>query len=166
MKFQFECDQRDGLVLIDETFLNELNSDLLYEFDILLDRYGKSELIYDFPNEKWDIVRERETSELFCNSGKMVVFLIDDNIINCEINICKEINKPQKYLNIPSGKLLLVNANEMIQCLSYPELDMEKILELNIEKGLYAISNDGIKNIVCSKCTFNNSIYENIEELS
>lgn len=167
MKFKFECDKRDGLVLIDEKYLSELNNELLYAFDILLDRYGKTELVYDFPKEKWDTVRERETFELrkFCNSGKMIIFLTDNGVTDCEISICKEINKPQKYLNILSGKLLLVNASEMIQCLAYPELDMEKIVELNVEKGLYAFSNEGIRNIFYSKCAMSNLICENIEEL-
>ena len=35
----------------------------------LIDRYGESELIYDFPNEKWENVWEKETKEIvdFCN---------------------------------------------------------------------------------------------------
>ena len=54
----------DGLVFIDESYLSELNDDLLYEMDILLDLSGTSELICDFPNEDWDIVRQRETDKV------------------------------------------------------------------------------------------------------
>ena len=51
MKFTLECDVMDGLILIDESYLSELNDDLLYAMDILLDSSGTTELIYDFPNE-------------------------------------------------------------------------------------------------------------------
>ncbi|MBE6047961.1 MAG: hypothetical protein E7213_06100 [Clostridium sp.] len=70
MNFNFECDETDGLVLIDESFLNEINEEILYSLDIFLDRYGKSELIYDFPDEDWNSVRQRESKRLkeFCNS--------------------------------------------------------------------------------------------------
>ena len=48
MEVTLECDKMDGgLVFIDEGYLTELNDDLLYEMDILLDPRGTSELIYD-----------------------------------------------------------------------------------------------------------------------
>ena len=60
MKYTLDCDMQDGLVFIDESYLSELNDDeLLYEMDILLDSSGQSELIFDFPDEDWDIVRQR-----------------------------------------------------------------------------------------------------------
>jgi len=51
MKFIVECDGSDGLVLMDQSYLGEMDSELLYSMDILLDRHGESELIYDFPSE-------------------------------------------------------------------------------------------------------------------
>ena len=51
MKFTLECDEMDGLVFIDECYLSELNDDMLYAMDILLDLSGRSELVCDFPNE-------------------------------------------------------------------------------------------------------------------
>lgn len=61
MKYTLDCGMLDGLVFIDESYLAELNdADLLYAMDILLDSSGTSELICDFPNEDWDIVRQRE----------------------------------------------------------------------------------------------------------
>lgn len=50
-----------------------------------------------------------------------------------------EIIETSKWLHIPTGKLLAVTASELIQCLSYPELEMEKIFELEVEDGWYAI---------------------------
>ncbi len=68
------CDMLDGLVFIDESYLSELNdADLLYAMDILLDSSGTSELIFDFFNEDWDIVRQQETKRIrdFCGQGKI-----------------------------------------------------------------------------------------------
>ena len=40
-------------------------------------------------------------------------------------------------ISVPSGKMVLVNAGELIQCLLYPDLEMKKVLELNVEAGTY-----------------------------
>ena len=47
MKFQVDRERGNGLVLIDRDSMKELDDELLYAFDILLDRSGKTELIYD-----------------------------------------------------------------------------------------------------------------------
>lgn len=62
MKFNYKHDDPDGLVLIDEYYFKELNDDILYSFEIFLDSKGTTELIYDFPDEKWEVVRERESA--------------------------------------------------------------------------------------------------------
>ena len=150
MKFSYKCDGMDGLVLIDKKYLGEIDENLLDELDIFLDRYGKSELIYDFPNEKWEDVRERETKKIikFCNSGKMVIFLFNGDEDDCEINVSNIQNDSQTYIEIESGKLILVNASELVQCLAYPELEMEKNLEIDhIDKGIYSVKYEGIKDI-------------------
>ena len=167
MKFNYEHDEPDGLVLIDAYYFNEFNSDILYSFDIFLDSKGRTELIYDFPNEKWEVVRARESAILkeFCNSGKMIVFLSNENIENCEIDFKDGKCDADMFLNIPSGKLVLVNAGELIQCMAYPKLEMEKILELDVEKGTYAVTNDGIKKINFYKSIPKKSIFNNIVEL-
>lgn len=64
MRFTYECDGMDGLIMVDKQYLEEIDETLLYELDIFLDRYGKSELVYDFPDEKWEDVREREKKDL------------------------------------------------------------------------------------------------------
>ena len=82
MKFQVDRESVDGLVLIDRGPMKELDDDLLYAFDILLDRNGLSELIFDFPDEDWHTVWVRETEALrnFCNIGKMIVWLFDEKL--------------------------------------------------------------------------------------
>lgn len=168
MKFNFESDVPDGLVLIDEEYLKELNNEIMYGLDIFLDLEGKTELIYDFPDEKWEEVRSRETAMLrkFCNSGKMIVYLCNQDMEDCTINF-KNLNcDSETFLDIKSGKLILVNAGELIQCISYPELEMEKILEVNVEQGTYAVTNNnGIKCINCYKCDTTKTIFNNVIEL-
>lgn len=158
MRFSYACDGMDGLVLIDEKYLDELDDTLLSELDILLDRYGKSELVHDFPNEKWEDVRRRETKEIveFCNLGKMIIFLHYKDEENCEINFSDLQSDSKTLINVKSGKLIIVNASELIQCLSYPDLDMETILEINnLDVGTYSIEFDGINSIELKKVVLN-----------
>lgn len=45
MKFNYEHDEPDGLVLIDEYYFNEFNSDILYSFDVfLISREGQTNI--------------------------------------------------------------------------------------------------------------------------
>ena len=157
----------DGLVFIDESYLSELNDDLLYEMDILLDLSGTSELICDFPNEDWDIVRQRETKQIqeFCEQGKMIVWLLNNVTKECEILKSNEITDSCKWLHLPTGKLLAVTASELIQCLSYPELEMEKVFELSLEKGWYAIQNEEVNKIMYCKKEPPHSTFSNIQEV-
>ena len=166
MKYTLECDEMDGLVFIDEGYLSELNDDLLYAMDILLDSSGTSELIYDFPNEPWDIVRPRETKQIreFCGQGKMIIWLLDCVEKECEISESNEITDPCMWLHLPTGKLLAVTAGELIQCLMYPELEMEKVFELSVEDGWYAIQNEGVDKILYCKKELPHSAFSNIQE--
>lgn len=167
MKFKLECDDSDGLVLIDKGCLKELNSDMLYAMDILLDVQGRSELIYDFPDENWSAVRLRETKELreFCSSGKMIIWLLDGIEKECEIETVSEIAAPSKWLYAPTGKLLAVTASELTACLSYPELEMEKVFELEVDEGWYAIAAENIDKIAYCKKEPQNLCFENIQEI-
>ena len=168
MKYTLDCDIMDGLVFIDESYLSELNNDeLLYAMDILLDSSGTSELICDFPNEDWDTVRQRETEQIreFCGQGKMIVWLLDCVAKECELTKSAEITAPCKWLHLPTGKLLAVTASELIQCLPYPESEMEKVFELSLESGWYAIQNEGVDKIMYCKKSSPDSILSNIQEI-
>ncbi len=168
MKYTLNCDIMDGLVFIDESYLIELNNDdLLYAMDILLDLSGTSELIFDFPDEDWDTVRQRETEQIreFCGQGKMVVWLLENAVKECELTKSAELTDPCKWLHLPTGKLLAVTASELIQCLAYPELEMEKVFELLLEPGWYAIQNEGVDKIMYCKKQPPNSIFSNIQEI-
>lgn len=170
MKFQLECDEMDGLILIDKNFLKELDSDMLYALDILLDQSGRSELVCDFPDEEWHTVRFRETKSIreFCNSGKMVIWLLDSVEKECEIKNDPALTDSTQWLYLPTGRLLAVSASELIQCLSYPELEMNEIFELGIAAGWYAISSEYTDNIIDKiayhKIQPSNSSFQNVWE--
>lgn len=167
MNFILECDELDGLVFTDKSYLTKLNSDILYSIDILLDLDGKSELVFDFPDEEWDTVRQRETKPIraFCDSGKMIIWLLDSINKDCTINKSNEIANSHNLLHLPTGNLLAITASELIQCLSYPELEMKKVFELEIEDGWYAIWNGGIDKIMYCKNEKPNFIPSNIEKI-
>lgn len=170
MKFQVDRESVDGLVLIDRGSMKELDDDLLYAFDILLDRSGKTELIYDFPDEDWHTVWVRETEALrnFCNSGKMIVWLFDEKIeletIDGVFQTDDALAASDKWLYAPTGDLLAVTASELIQCLSYPELEMEEVFTVSVPKGWYAISDNGIEEIKYCKGNPCTDVFENIQE--
>lgn len=67
MIFNFETNEPNGLVLIDE-FFSEFNEELLYSFDIYLDVKGETELIYDF-DEEWNVYNgaRQAISHYSCN---------------------------------------------------------------------------------------------------
>lgn len=166
MKFIVEYDGFDGLVLMDESYLKEMNSELLYSMDILLDYYGKTELIYDFPEENWEIVRERESKAIksFCNLGRMIVYLLSNCDKEYEFQMVDELIGDLKWLNIPTGKLVAVTAGELIQCVLYPELEMEKVFEVEVKKGWYAISVNKAGEILCCHKTPPMPPFENVQE--
>lgn len=153
MRFSYMPDGIDGLVLTDREYLRELNNRLLYELDILLDRYGESELACDFPGEKWEDVWKRETREIveFCNSGKMIVFLTFEEEEDCELVVSALQSRPKSFINLSSGKMIVLNASELIQCLSYPSLEMEIILDISLEPGTYLLTHEGIASIRLEK---------------
>ena len=168
MKYTLDCGMLDGLVFIDESYLSELNdADLLYAMDILLDSSGTSELICDFPNENWDIVRQRETERIreFCGQGKMIVWLLDCVVKECELTKSAEVTGPCKWLHLPAGKLLAVTASELILCVAYADLEMEKVFELELAPGWYAVQNEGIDKIMYCKKQPPKSIPSNIQEI-
>lgn len=165
MKFDYECDNPDGLVIIDEAYLDELsNSELLYALDILLDKKGETELIYDFPGENWSEVWERETQQLrdFCNQGKMIIYLLEDDIKGCEV--VEEENQSTSMLNASSGNIMIVSAGEIIQCLAYPDVEIEKVLEVNLNPGKYLFKCDDMKRILYCKTDIDIEGLENIIE--
>ncbi len=145
MSFRFDG-QEDVLVLLDKTVITQLTEEFLYLLDIFIDVDGKSELIYDFPDENWEDVRMRETQKLadFCNSGKMNIWLTDDIEKEYQIKMGTGTGNFHRAIYAPSGNLVFVSASELIQCALYPEMEMEILYELCVPEGWYELSD--IKN--------------------
>lgn len=143
MKFQLQCDDMDALALIDRGYLKEFDDDLLYAMDIFLDPSGRSELIYDFPGEDWETVWERETEPVrkLCKGGKIFLKQIPEDRLGteCELVHTDHGEEGADSLHMPTGKLLVVSAGELIQCLAYPELEMEILFETELKPGWYAL---------------------------
>ena len=145
-RFTCECDGTDALVLIDRSYLDSIDDNLLYALDILLDRHGETELAYDFPDEEWENVWARESKPAidFCNSGRMAVFMHYKNEGACEISFSDVECNSGTVIDIKSGRLILVSASELIQCLACPDLEMETLLEIDaIRPGKYSIRFEG-----------------------
>jgi len=144
MRFDICCDDRDGIVIIDKAYLDELNDELLYEFDILLDPKGESELVYDF-DDKWEDVWNNKTQGIrdFCNKGKLCLWLL--NQLNEEWSMVEDENLQisRRGIDVTSGHIIVVLASELVQCLMYPELEMETLAELELKKGWYNLSKEG-----------------------
>ena len=68
-------------------------------------------------------------------------------------------------VNAPSGKLLGVSASELIQCLAYPELEMEKLFELDVDAGWYQVLNEGIESILYCKQEPKDDLIQNVQIL-
>ncbi|WP_026652754.1 hypothetical protein [Butyrivibrio proteoclasticus] len=145
MNIVFNCDKRDAMVIVDKSIVENLTDEQAYSLDILLDKKGESELVFDFPGEDWNIVWERETRDLrnFINSGAMIVNCLDEtdglysfNVVEEEIDACS-------CLEVKSGEVIIVSASELIQVVLYPELKMEKSGEMNLEAGWYEVKKEG-----------------------
>lgn len=105
-------------ILIDKSYLDELDDSFLYALDIYLDKLGKSELVYDFPDEQWEDVWIRESKVIidYCKIRKMIIFQHREGW-----------KASGTMIEVKSGTLILVEASELIECLSYPDLEMEII---------------------------------------
>lgn len=153
MKFIVECDGANALVFMDKSYIREMNEELLGSMDFLVDYYGETELKFDFPEEDWKVVRTRESNLIrnFCNSGKMIIHLFNDGDQECEFEMSENIFNTSNRIYLPTGNLLAVTASELIQCALYPDMDMEKLFELNVKEGWYGISFNNGKFLCCLK---------------
>lgn len=144
MEFKLDCDDMDALVLIDPGYFSALDDDILYSMDILLDPLGRSELICDFPGEDWKTVWERETKPVLelSRQGKLFIKQFSEHKVKmgCELVHAEDGEELTGKLHILTGKLVAVSASELIQCLAYPELEMEKIFEMDFKEGWYRVA--------------------------
>ena len=131
------------LIAIDKSYLDELDDNYLYALDIYLNKLGKSELVYDFPDKPWEEVWTRNSKIIieFCKARKMIIF-----------QYCDGWTASGSTIEIKSGTLILVDASELIECLSYPDLEMEIIQEIDdIDTGVYEVRLDEFNHIKLRK---------------
>ena len=95
----------------------------------------------------------------------MIVWLLDGVKTECVFEKDDTITDSDKWLSVPTGSLLAVTAGEFLQCLFYPELEMEELFTITIPAGWYAIKNNGIEEI--KYCMGNPSVtaFHNIQGL-
>ena len=98
----------------------------------------------------------------------MIVWLFDEKIefetIDGVFQTDDALAASDKWLYAPTGDLLAVTASELIQCLSYPKLEMEEVFTVSVPKGWYAISDNGIEEIKYCKGNPCTAVFENIQE--
>lgn len=147
MKFEIDS-QTDGLVFIDPKVIKELieEHDFSYDFSLLLDRKGETDLIYDFPkNKEWKEIWKQETKKIidFCNTGKLVIFLSypqEESNYELEIRLENEQVNSDIQIYIPTGNLLITSGVTLVEALSFFDMEApEKIAMIKLEPGWYSI---------------------------
>ena len=146
MEVHVQSDMTDGIVLLDPAFFKKTDENILRAMDIFLDKNGESELIYDFPDEEWEKVYVRESKPFveLVESGEIWIKLFSNIDVVLSVEQTDTLDT-KEYVTVISGKMIIVLASELLQCLYYPELDMEILGSLELPNGQYRIaySTDG-----------------------
>lgn len=146
MEVHVQSDMTDGIVLLDPTFFKKMDENILRAMDIFLDKNGESELICDFPDEEWEKVYVRESKPFaeLVEAGEIWIKLFSNIDMVLSIEQTDTLDT-KEYVTVISGKMIIVLASELLQCLYYPELDMEILGSLELPNGQYRIaySTDG-----------------------
>lgn len=141
--FTFNCDFQDGLMLIDQKYLELLEFEHLDSLNITLDIEGKTSLIYDFPGETWSEVWNRESTFIrnFANEGKAILIFTKPDEHGVQLSILEAISdyNTNHLIEFPSGKLLLISMGEVVQCL-LNGIELEFLFETGISPGWYNLS--------------------------
>lgn len=155
MKIEYAISFIDALIIIEPERFKEMDEEFLYAFDIFLDSDGESELICDFPGENWAEVWDRETKivQNFIQNGKMIAWKIEKGTYSSNIYEVSDLLNDGDKLDITNNRVMLVSASELIQGLLYPDpdLNMEVITELALEKGVYCFKKEGDKIFYCKQ---------------
>lgn len=72
----------------------------------------------------------------------MIIWLSEQGEKSFEIKNVLNVDNTKNYLNIQTGTIICVSASELIQCVGYPELEMEKLFEIKTDTGWYAFKLD------------------------
>ncbi len=169
MKFKFECEEMDGMIIIDKNIIDEIKEELLYSLDICLDKQGKSELVFDFPDKNWKNVYTEALKFVHecADTGKFILILANEDTYEGDINFVNDNLESDLYIEIISGDLIMVNASEFIQCVAYKGLEMETVLDIEkVEKGIYNLFIDKSFNFKFKKCIEKPSFINNVVDIN
>ena len=141
MKVHVQSDLIDGIVLADPAVFERMDENILRAKDIYLDKNGESELVYDFQGEDWETVYVRESRPFvsFVESGGLWIKLLSDVEMDLAIEQAEKVDS-KDYITVTSGRIIIVLAGELLQCLFYPDLEMEVLGSLELPDGEYSIS--------------------------
>lgn len=146
MEVHVQSDMTDGIVLLDPAVFKKMDENILRAMDIFLDKNGESELVYDFPDEEWEKVYVRESKPFVAlvEAGELWIKLFSNIDMDLLIEQTDTLDS-KEHITVISGKMIIVLASELLQCLYYPELDMELLGSLELPNGQYRIaySTDG-----------------------
>lgn len=164
-KFKFNCDFEDGLMLIDQEHLKLLEFEHLDSLNITLDIEGKTTLTFDFPEEEWSAVWERESTVIrnFANEGNAILIFAKPDEYEVQVSILETISdyNSSHLIEFPSGKLILVSMSEVVQCL-LNGMDLEFLFETNIAPGWYKLSLKSNLELELSLSTFSGCPCDNL----
>ncbi|MCR5119834.1 MAG: hypothetical protein K6B44_09500 [Lachnospiraceae bacterium] len=140
MNFSVSCELDDGIVVIDPAMIDEIDEKIMYAMEIFLDPEGVTEIVFDFPGEEWKSVYNRQSRKLlsFMDEGKMWIKLVkpgDQEFTMEQVDS----GDFEETVSVTSGKLYVVLASELLQCIYFPELEMELLGEVELENGNYKI---------------------------
>jgi hypothetical protein len=152
-----ECILDGGLLLMDrQTFEAWWNIDPTSEFCpeglfcIALDVKGKTDQIYDWPNEEWSVVWRRETQELVSrvNRGEIAVLVLHegdfvvDFAIDGPLPAGRNLSEYRSTLHMPSGTLVFAELGRAAEDWGSDRYPNEESFfqEITLPAGWYTVS--------------------------
>lgn len=150
---QFYCDicGCGGLLISSKQWFDNLSENLSYSLEIVLDVDGRSELIFDFPDQPWNDVWKLEANKWlsFTNSGIVALILFGTGTYNISFYLNNDLsndlsqnNQLQHFSNLKvEDKIYITEADDFLisafsDVLKYEDENFER---LNIPFGFYEI---------------------------
>lgn len=151
IKFCLE-DSSGGILVGEPIILKELDEELLFSMSIAVDFEGTTELVYDYPDEDWPTVWQRETEPVMkmCNAGEIAFAATHEGIIFVKV-VVGELESPdesrildsqQAFLNVQGDKIAVVEAGSfLVTKFSQKELDeSDFVAVVEVVKGSYLVN--------------------------
>lgn len=157
INFDLECDGSGGIVFVDKDRISTLSKEFGSILNIVVDVDGETGLVFDYPDDDWVDVWSLELDKLnkLCIDGLMFIGLLKDGEYTVALDVTTEPaqNTLEGFVTVDGTSLVIVEAGELIQSVIYPELPLEIVAELDLDKGNYSVvcnmvSDDGIEVLI------------------